>query len=140
MIRPISQFEKEDFPIAESQDSWFPGASVQKGLKTIFSQTFGNPETRSVSVRRTGDRCSKTVNQSLCFLLSLGSRLKQIILNWSHRFPVAVAGGDVLRSGLPVDELLAAAEPITAKPSKLPQSGSEGRGERYTALPPAALY
>lgn len=87
-------------------------------------------------MHRTEDCCSKTVNQSLCFLLSLGRQhIKADHLKLEPSFLVAVAGEDVLRSGLPVDELLAAAVPITAKPSKLTHSGSEERGEHYTALP-----
>lgn len=87
-------------------------------------------------MHRTGNCCSKTLNQSLCFLLSLGQQhIKADHLKLEPSFPVAVAGEDVLRSGLPVDELLAAAAPITAKPSKLTHSGSEGRGKHYAVLP-----
>lgn len=87
-------------------------------------------------MHRTGDCCSKILNQSLCFLLSQGRQhIKADHLKLEPLFPVAVAGEDVLRSGLPVEELLAAAAPITAKPSKLTHSGSEGRGERLHGAP-----
>lgn len=92
-------------------------------------------------MHRTGDCCSKNENQSLCFLLSLGrQQMKGDHLKLEPSFPVAVAGEDVLRSGLPVDELPAAAAPITAKPSKLTHSGSEGRGKHYTALLDVLVY
>lgn len=50
-------------------------------------------------------------------------------------FPVALAGEEVFSSGLPVDELLAAAPPVTAKPSKFTHSGSERKGEGQAARP-----
>lgn len=81
-------------------------------------------------MHRTGNCCSKTLNQPLCLLLSPEwQHIKKDDLKLEALFTVAVAGENVLQSGLPVDELLAAAVPITAKPSKLTHSGSEGRGE-----------
>lgn len=81
----------------------------------------------------------KDCKSILCFLSSLGwQRIQADHLKWEPLFPVAVAGEDVLGSGLPVDEFLAAAAPTTAKPSKLTHSGSErggGGGEGYPALP-----
>lgn len=50
-------------------------------------------------------------------------------------FPAAHAGEEVFSSGLPVDELPAAAPPVTAKPSKFTHSGSEGKGEGQAARP-----
>lgn len=67
----------------------------------------------------------------LPFKVYKGSSFRQI----EPSFPVALAGEEVFGSGLPVDELLAAAPPVTAKPSKFTHSGSEGKGEGQAAGP-----
>lgn len=54
---------------------------------------------------------------------------KSVMAAHQSRSSENVAGEEDSPSGLPADELLAAAPAVTAKPSKLTHSGSEGTWE-----------